>query len=294
MASTTSGNEASDDQEKNSTPPSSAGSTGFSKFWNSKSDSPKAAVQPMTRSPVLVHSKSAFKPVWDKDRDRDDSWDAASISSDCSESDSNLEWWYTKPPRPTVLPSSATTVSANIVQPDTTVRVDSETRSLVLTDTSHGETFPETGVGIGYHARPIISLANSIVGVATGGLVSPSSAIYKSPPHSATSPLAREIKFDREEDECVASRNCQRPSLEYRHQDATLSQKVDVDSLEEGYLNENGQPIGDDDGRDSGVESLMESRENYRELGWVDSVSRWLWSPEGKKASDYGVQKCSD
>ncbi|KAF9980498.1 hypothetical protein BGZ75_008356 [Mortierella antarctica] len=53
------------------------------------------------RSPVVVHtSKPAFKPMWsDRDRDRDDNWDTASISSDCSESDSSLEWWYTKPPR---------------------------------------------------------------------------------------------------------------------------------------------------------------------------------------------------
>src|SRR5690349_24227722 len=46
--------------------------------------------------PILVHSnKPAFKP--ERDYDREDNFDTASISSDISESDSLLEWWYTKP-----------------------------------------------------------------------------------------------------------------------------------------------------------------------------------------------------
>ncbi|KAG0269767.1 hypothetical protein DFQ27_002183 [Actinomortierella ambigua] len=48
-------------------------------------------------------SISAFRPSWaDKDRDRggvDDDWDTASVSSDCSESDTATEWWYTRPPQ---------------------------------------------------------------------------------------------------------------------------------------------------------------------------------------------------
>ncbi|KAG0222301.1 hypothetical protein BGW42_006734 [Actinomortierella wolfii] len=45
-------------------------------------------------------SVSIFRPSRaDKDRDRDDDWDTASVSSDCSESDTATEWWYTKPPQ---------------------------------------------------------------------------------------------------------------------------------------------------------------------------------------------------
>ncbi|KAF9579747.1 hypothetical protein BGW38_003874, partial [Lunasporangiospora selenospora] len=63
-----------------------------------------------------------FKPVWsDRDRDKDDNWDTASISSDCSELDSSLEWWYTKPPRATHSTTTITTTTsttANIIQPE--------------------------------------------------------------------------------------------------------------------------------------------------------------------------------
>ncbi|KAG0369935.1 hypothetical protein BGX24_002230 [Mortierella sp. AD032] len=336
----TSGNETGG-QTQNRTPPSSTGSSTGSPSapWSSSS----AKVAPVIRSPVLVHSKAPFKPVWDKDRDRDDNWDAASISSDCSESDANLEWWYTKPPRASLHPNSVTAttaVSASIVQPDNTVRVDPETRSLVIMDSqvesATTTTAPLSSLdsSVGYLARPILSMTNSLVGVATGGLISPSSA-YKSPPHSASSPLAREIKFEREasptppplhshsplsgpsspvqlrskanschsstslEDERAALRSrrgppASAPALGQRSREAS-SEKEDA-SVGGGYLNEEGRSIeGDDDeSRDSGIESLLDPREHEKERGWVDSVSRWLWSPDGKKVPDLSGPKCDE
>lgn len=280
-----------------------------------------------------MHSKAPFKPVWDKDRDRDDNWDTASISSDCSESDANLEWWYTKPPRPSLHPSAgtaATTVSASIVQPETTVRVDPETRMLVLADSSQVERTPSSEThGHGYHVRPILSsMANSIVGVATGSLISPS-AVYKSPPHSASSPLAREIKFEQEASSTppppqfpvTAASSCSSSPIQYKskadscHSSTSLEEeraalrsrrgpapgghrfhevpdeKGEQESIGGGYLNEDGHLIGGgdtDDGRDSGIESL-DSREHEKDRGWVDSVSRWLWSADGKKVPDLSV-----
>ncbi|KAG9067964.1 hypothetical protein KI688_011555 [Linnemannia hyalina] len=313
-------------QVQNRTPPSSSGSTGsLSAPWSA----PKVAA-PVIRSPVLVHSKAPFKPVWDKDRDRDDNWDAASISSDCSESDANLEWWYTKPPRPSLHPNSGTavtTVSASIVQPETTVRIDPETRTLVLADSQVETPSSDTG---GYYARPILSsITSSFVGVATGGLISPSAA-YKSPPHSASSPLAREIKFEREASStppppphfgAVAHSACSSSPILYKskaescHSSTSLEEErtalrsrrgpaPGVHRLQEVsnekcelvlggvYLNDEGHPIGgDDDGRDSGVESL-DSREQEKDRGWVDSVSRWLWYADGKKAPDLGGPRC--
>ncbi|KAF9156422.1 hypothetical protein BG015_005391 [Linnemannia schmuckeri] len=302
-------------QIQNRTPPSSTGSTGSSAPWST----PKV-IAPVIRSPVLVHSKAPFKPVWDKDHDRDDNWDAASISSDCSESDANLEWWYTKPPRPSLHPSAgtaATTVSASIVQPETTIHLDPETRTLVLAD-SQVETPSNTG---GYHVRPILSsITNSFVGVATGGLISPSTA-YKSPPHSASSPLAREIKFEHETSSTspphfsVTTSSCSSSPIQYKsktdscHSSTSLEeeravlrsrrgstpgvhklQEVSNEKGEEGlgggYLNEDGHLIGgDDDERDSGIEGL-DSKEQEKDRGWVDSVSRWLWSADGKKVPD--------
>ncbi|KAF9128592.1 hypothetical protein BGW39_004947 [Mortierella sp. 14UC] len=331
-------------QTQNRTPPSSTGSTGSSAPWSNSS----AKVAPVIRSPVLVHSKAPFKPVWDKDRDRDDNWDAASISSDCSESDANLEWWYTKPPRAPLHPSAGTantTVSASIVQPDTAVRVDPENRSLVTTD-SQGETTatatstaPIASDPVGYLARPLLSMTSSLVGVATGNLISPSS-VYKSPPHSASSPLAREIKFEREAsstsppsppspplphsplsgsssppqykskaESCHSSTSLEgeRAALRSRrgggppasgHRMQEEFNDKGFCSLGGGYLNEEGQPIGaggdDEESQDSGIESLLDPREHEKELGWVDSVSRWLWSPDGKKVPDLGGPKCDE
>ncbi|KAG0278405.1 hypothetical protein BGZ96_002398 [Linnemannia gamsii] len=321
-----SGNESG--QAQNRTPPSSTGSTVSSVApWSS---TPKAAA-PVIRSPLLMHSKAPFKPVWDKDRDRDDNWDTASISSDCSESDANLEWWYTKPPRPSLHPSAgtaATTVSASIVQPETTVRVDPETRMLVLADSSQVEHRPSLETH-GYHVRPILSsMASSLVSVATGSLISPNAA-YKSPPHSASSPLAREIKFEREISSTpppphlpvTAASSCYSSPIQYRskagscHSSTSLeeeraalrsrrcpapgdrrlqqvsNEKGDEESLGGGYLNENGHLIGGgdtDDGGDSGIESV-DSAEHEKDRGWVDSVSRWLWSADGKRVSDLGV-----
>lgn len=164
------------------------------------------------------------------------------------------------------------------------------------------------------------------MGVATGGLISPSAA-YKSPPHSASSPLAREIKFEREDsstppppphfraaalsscssspiqenskaESCHSSTSLEeeRAALRSRRGPTQRLQDVSNEKGEEGlgggYLNEEGHPIGgDDDSRDSGVESL-DSREQEKDLGWVDSVSRWLWSADGKKVPDLGGPRC--
>lgn len=210
--------------------------------------------------------------------------------------------------------------------------MDPETRTLVLAD-SHVET-PSSDAG-GYHVRPILSsITNSFVGVATGGLISPSAA-YKSPPHSASSPLAREIKFERDDSSspppplhfgAAALSSCsssstqenskagschsstsleeERAALRSRrgaapgvHRLQEVSNEKGEEGLEGGYLNEEGHPIGgNDDGRDSGVESL-DSREQEKDLGWVDSVSRWLWSADGKKVPDLGglrYERCDE
>ncbi|KAF9966401.1 hypothetical protein BGZ70_002417 [Mortierella alpina] len=189
------------------------------------------------RSPVVVHtSKPAFKPMWsdrDRDRDRDDNWDTASISSDCSESDSSLEWWYTKPPRfavfsgtgtgtgsgpPTAVAVSASPPSESGVGLDQERRAQNvgerlaETRSelasspMSMTSSSTSSGGPGSG-HVPY--RPVaLSICNG--GGGSGGslagasgmsgtvVTSPPSSAYRSPPHSATSPLAREIKFETE------------------------------------------------------------------------------------------------
>ncbi|KAF9171599.1 hypothetical protein BGX20_007279 [Mortierella sp. AD010] len=299
-----------DDQAQTGSPPSSNGSNSS---FSSQQTSNK-------NGPVLVHSnKPAFKPVWnDKDRDRDDNWDAASISSDFSESDSILEWWYTKPPRPTIQSSAgiaAGTVSASIVQPETIIRTDPETKGSIFAEVHEEDTRHDTHSPLPPHLQSMLAASgcNGSGGaafVASASIVAsmaPSSA-YRSPPHSATSPLAREVKFDTLDSLSrqaiksrlsLSSRRGSNVSTESRRQ----LDSNENDSLAGSYLNEEGEPIDDDDddgnddndeGRDSGIgndDSKFQDREHERERerqrererGWVDSVSRWFWSADGSK-----------
>ncbi|KAG0251750.1 hypothetical protein BG011_007396 [Mortierella polycephala] len=251
------------------TPPSSPANTGES-TQSESSSLPKSSESSSTsiatngtamRSPILVQSKSAFKPMWsDKDRDRDDNWDTASVSSDCSESDANLEWWYTMPPRPTLHSSAGaavTTASASLVQPETSIRTDPEMRVLIHNDKKDRavdemppspSSMQSNGSG-GLSYRPVLSNICSIVGAGCSSIASsPPSSAYKSPPHSATSPLAHEIKFETETSpmERVKYGNC--------------CKSEDESTVESG------------DRHDREID----------ERGWVDSMSRWLWFNDGK------------
>ncbi|KAI8597034.1 hypothetical protein EDD21DRAFT_229586 [Dissophora ornata] len=289
------------------------------------------------RCPVLVHSnKAAFKPAWsEKERDRDDNWDASSTSSDLSESDSMLEWWYTKPPRPTIHSTAGTTAgtaSASLVQPETTVRTDPEMRALfteVQCHQYHHDENTTSSTSARYEPLPPITLVSSnfrqaLLPAATtttttttsgggsssssGGLavttvamaaISPSSA-YRSPPHSATSPLAREIKFDT--DNGALSAIASKLSEKYKSREPSENvgaagsregatspgpSKWERSSISGSYLDEEGQTIGDDDGRESRMENV-ESRERQREQerGWVDSMSRWFWAVDVQKGQE--------
>ncbi|KAF9290677.1 hypothetical protein BGZ68_006392 [Mortierella alpina] len=304
------------------------------------------------RSPVVVHtSKPAFKPMWsDRDRDREDNWDTASISSDCSESDSSLEWWYTKPPRFAVFSGAGTgtstpagvTVNAS-AHSESGVHLDQETRAQSLGDvqsetrselasspTSMTSSASSGGKGGHYYpCRPALSISsNGSTGgggaiPGTGVTSSPASA-YRSPPHSATSPLAREIKFDAETMQvsatadaiCPDGENCSYDDKDvYSMRDGIASVITNTtttttttisterqgdddvksgsylkkDFLEGPYLNEEGKVMEDEgDGRDSGVESMgsRDPQDCERAAGWVDSVSRWLWSADGKRVPE--------
>ncbi|KAF9111672.1 hypothetical protein BGX27_004613 [Mortierella sp. AM989] len=264
--------------------------------------------------PVLVHSnKPAFKPVWsDKRRDRDDNWDTASVSSDCSESDSLLEWWYTKPPRPTIHSSAGTaagTASASIVQPETTVRTDLETKGLIFAEAQDDSSKLEI-----YSLPPISPLSSQFWPALTalsgsgGSIAAPitplpstttqvssvaSSSAYRSPPHSASSPLAREIRFDSLD--TISKFAVKSGDSDYSGNCLHVDDSGN-DSLAGSYMNEEGQPIrdnddDDDEGRDSGIENIdykyqdrehVRERERERERGWVDSVSRWFF-PAGQQ-----------
>ncbi|KAF8982646.1 hypothetical protein BGZ46_000895 [Entomortierella lignicola] len=292
--------DSADDDAQKSSPPNSNGSDA--------SCSTSTHQLPHTKNgPVLVHSnRPVFKPVWsDKDADRDDNWDTSSVGSDFSESDSVSEWWYTKPPQPTIHSSTSTaegTASASIVQPEMIVRTGPDTKGFVFTDIQEEVTKNE--IHSQSHFRPaatpiaIASVVSSPI-VATSTAIS-SSAVYRSPPHSSSSPLAREIKFDSLK---IISKqaNISRNSLqsgEYtdvasgRH---SLLKSNENDSLAGSYLNEEGEPIDNEEaeieeGRDSGIENYdskyrdhEREREAERERGWVDSVSRWLWSVDGDR-----------
>ncbi|KAF9957359.1 hypothetical protein BGZ72_001902 [Mortierella alpina] len=301
------------------------------------------------RSPVVVHtSKPAFKPVWsDRDRDRDDNWDTASISSDCSESDSSLEWWYTKPPRFAVFsgPGTGTGTPAAIAvsaspQIESGVHLDQDARAQSLGD-MQTETRSEAasspismtsstssgGQGGHFPYRPALSISSNGSLAGAGGMpggtvvTSPPASAYRSPPHSATSPLAREIKFDAETMQVTATADAICPDkvvCSYDDKDAfsmrdgitpmantTTTTTINIadrngdedlqngsylkkDFLEGSYLNEESKTIEEDgDGRDSGVESVgSRDPQDCERAGWVDSVSRWLWSADGKRVPE--------
>ncbi|KAF9436971.1 hypothetical protein BGZ76_002422 [Entomortierella beljakovae] len=267
---------------------------------------------------TLVHSnaKVPFKPAWsERDRDREDNWDNDSINSDYSDSDSLLEWWYTKPPRPTIQSSAGTadgTASASIVQPEITLRNDPDMRGLVFPETQEDSNLPQSPTLP--HFRQVYgnTSSNAICtspSTSTANVSLIPATAYRSPPHSASSPLAREVKFDsigatpgqvcKNKLSTVSSGRSGRSGVTVASQYRYLEEN---NSLTESYLNEEGERIGqndkeeeedDDEGRDSGVEDVVEpnnkarrqhSGQDYeRDRGWVDSVSRWLWRMDGNK-----------
>ncbi|KAG0328555.1 hypothetical protein BGZ99_005034 [Dissophora globulifera] len=333
---------------QNSSPPNSPSSTPTQTTTTTASTSTTANSKPVRGGPVLVHSSSkipsAFKPVWsDKDRDRDDNWDASSISSDCSESDSLSEWWYTKPPRPTIhagAGAAAVTASASIVQPEMTVRTYPETRALIaevqhsgdpsammLRHESTSPLSPSSSALLPHFRSATPSMASSgtvatIATMASGSGSGSTSSIsstaapmaamsqtsaYRSPPLSATSPLAREVKFDTDNGKLQAMA-CILNSPSAKSDDGDDDDDDDddtpvspgegaprhglwsweKDSLGGSYLDETGRVIVDDDdySKNAGIDRLVHGErepEPEYDQGWVNSVSRWFWAVDRQK-----------
>ncbi|GJJ79031.1 phosphatidylinositol-3,4,5-trisphosphate 3-phosphatase and dual-specificity protein phosphatase PTEN [Entomortierella parvispora] len=338
---TTSGKVGVVGEGQRTTPPNSSGSAKSSGSNSSSSHTSNGitpiaspVLSPNMRSPVLMHSKAAFKPVWDKDRDRDDNWDASSISSDYSEADSSLEWWYTEPPRPTLhstTGTAATASSASIAQPEHTVRADRETSSLIICESTPSSAHSSTGKEEPT-ANVMTSLTGHLLRSALGGIggggggngvggninsgvssvgpcnITPpnSASAYRGLPHSATSPLAREIKFD--SNSLISSPRIspsqatgayspmsgnQAPEKDPQELDLAApnvlprEDKWEKSSVGGSFLNEDGDTIHEDERGDSGVESLKDAKEDGlcpdQERGWVGSMSRWFWSADGTR-----------
>ncbi|KAG0033818.1 hypothetical protein BGZ82_005975 [Podila clonocystis] len=279
----------------------------------SSSCSPPTSGISGTAATALLNAKlrsggsKPFKPVWaDKDRDRDDNWDASSVNSDCSESDASLEWWYTKPPRATI----PTTVVSGI---------HTHTNGGSATDGGdQGKTVspPLSIVTVNSSIVPVISLVSSgpggvyqqpihskpsVHGILSSPLSSHSSN-SKSSPHSGSSPLAREIKFDSISKAsgpvCCEKPNSakSRPPLAW-DSDSSSREKPgseETSSSRDGSFVLEHHP-NEDKERDSGIESLhskdREQEDHDREKGWVDSLSRWFWTAEGKMEMHPKVQE---
>lgn len=236
-------------------------------------------------SPMLVHcGKAAFKPTWsNKSRDHDDDWDAASVNSDCSELDTHSEWWYTRPPRPSTHSSTvmaAGTPSVNATPPETNNRKDLR---IHVTDAHKESTYePPSPSLLSPSFRPGLPASSS-----SAAPPSPPNSAKKTPPHSASSPLAREVRFESESGsisrDIFASLDTQEANGTYngspqRARNGLADRhpgKLKNDSLEGPYLNEEGELIADS-GTDSGIGKTECDRE--RERGWVNSMSRWFWS----------------
>ncbi|KAI1321199.1 hypothetical protein EDD11_007765 [Mortierella claussenii] len=279
-----------------------------------------------TGVPVLVHSnKSAFKPMWshDKDRERDDNWDTASISSDCSESDSLLEWWYTKPPRPTIHSSAVTaagTASASYVQPDVMTRTDPETHSSIFVETqdethsnssgSSDNTKPESlSLTSGWPSisPPLLSPLSSHFLPVLSSLSSHSAAITNwspaaSPSPAPTTPAAAKILNSSPPSSSSAYKSPPHSAtsplareIKFDAEPApvsTIKSMLSCPSSDDEAEHEWSQGhalkrdrAGEDE-RDSGVEGMDSREQRERERGWVDSVSRWFWSVEGQKEQE--------
>ncbi|KAG0001345.1 hypothetical protein BGZ65_003571, partial [Modicella reniformis] len=188
-----------------------------------------------------------------------------------------------------VTASGSTLVS--IIQPE--IRIDLETR--VLTVEEQKETMYESPP-----PSPSSSLFHSGQSTSNSSTAtSPPSSGKKNSRHSATSPLAREVRFE-SESRPLSTIACNGTANEHSHEIVSealqpkeelagqVHSKSDSDSLEEQYLNEEGVPIAGS-GKDSGVEGIYSneySRERERERGWVDSVSRWFWFTEGQKEQE--------
>ncbi|KAF9914001.1 hypothetical protein BX616_009169 [Lobosporangium transversale] len=261
-------------------------------------------------APILVHSssKTAFKPMWsnDKDRDRDDNWDASSVSSDCSEFDS--EWWYTKPPRPTVhssVDAAAGTASASIVQPES-IRTDLEAHGSLSTGIQNDQPINHQDslslssplLPLSNHLRLTLMTSNiqsNAPGtMASGGIMIPSSpsSAYRSPPHSASSPLAREIKFDAESSSLSGAKSMM--SCPSSDDESAGTGKMRDEThvnwkkppLHRDYLDENGlPPFNTENGYRP--ESLDSKSLRDQERGWwAESMTRWFWSAEDQKEQE--------
>ncbi|KAG0348721.1 hypothetical protein BG004_004435 [Podila humilis] len=246
-------------------------------------------------------SSKPFKPVWaEKDRDRDDNWDASSVNSDCSESDASLEWWYTKPPRVTVPPvaivSGVHTHTVNGTAETTTEGVEEQghTISPPVSIVSGGYSIvPISNSGSGsLYQQPIHSKPN-VHGIMSSPLSS-HSGNSKSPPHSGSSPLAREIKFDSVSraggqeicDQLNSALLGTVTAASFGDEKDTRKSSSNSGSLGEGSFVLEQYPHEIDEGRDSGIESIHSKDQDHddldRDKGWVDSFSRWLWTDDGK------------
>lgn len=271
----------------------------------SSSSSPPTSGTSGTTATALLNAKlrsggsKPFKPVWaEKDRDRDDNWDASSVNSDCSESDASLEWWYTKPPRAAI---PATVISGIHTHTNGGSAADGGDQGNTISPplsivTVNSSIVPVTnsvssGPG-GVYQQPIHSKP-SVHGILSSPLNS-HSGNNKSPPHSGSSPLAREIKFD-SISKASGPVTCEKPNS--AKSKAPLWGESDGSSREksvseEGSSSRDGSfvlerhPNENDEGRDSGIESLhskdRDQEEHDREKGWVDSISRWFWTADGK------------
>ncbi|KAF9319492.1 hypothetical protein BG003_009017 [Podila horticola] len=280
----------------------------------SSPSSPPTSTASGTAATALLSSKlrsggsKPFKPVWaDKDRDRDDNWDASSVNSDCSESDASLEWWYTKPPRATIPAAVVSGIHTHTNGGSATNGVDhgntvSPPLSIVTVNSSIVQvtSLVSSGPG-GIYQQPIHSKP-SVHGILSSPLSSHSSN-NKSPPHSGSSPLAREIKFDSISKAgvpacCVQSNSAKSRTPLSWDCDGTTREKP---ASEEGSSSRDGSfvlehhPNENDEGRDSGIESLhskdREQEEHDREKGWVDSISRWFWTADGRMEMHPKVQE---
>lgn len=261
--------EPSDDgQESTISSPSSIGTASSGQQPNGKA----------AHGPMLVHcGKAAFRPAWsNKDRDWDDNWDASSVSSDCSELDTHSEWWYTRPPRPSTVSSAvmaAGTASVTFAQPDQPLDEKKELK-YELPPLSFASALSRTG----------LPAPNAL-----GTRISPPNSAKKSPPHSASSPLAREFRFESESGTlleetsssccCTTDKEAEVPSPQRDRRASRRGSYWERDSLGGAYFDEEGLPIA---GSGAGIGHERGGSKDG-ERGWIDSVSRWFWYADEQK-----------
>ncbi|KAF9410785.1 hypothetical protein BGZ94_001530 [Podila epigama] len=278
---------------------------------NSGSSRSAAAASLLNTKGLNVYSSKPFKPVWaDKDKDRDDNWDASSVNSDCSESDASLEWWYTKPPRmaiPTSTAVSGVHTHVNGTSPPTSIATSPPlaivSGSSSIVPVANANVYGPGGV----YQQPIHSKP-SVHGIMSSPLSSSHGYSNKSPPHSGSSPLAREVKFDSiskasGKDVCAmltgTESSSPKPDVgEHENQQSLEKRDITESSLsldKDPSVIQGRHPEESDEGRDSGIESLHSKDKEYendrdrdrdqdqdQDQGWVDSISRWFRATDGK------------